>query len=155
MDIRQRARGDSMERDDLLLLRRQVLFKNGRCGCHSRRSEVWPGNKAASFPTASAALLRHPPARRISVRYLVASMLRFLAAQINPACRQPGPSPSNILLGDRIEFEEHFIAPAGLGAVTAIVFQRLWDHPQPDGTGPMRCLPRRDFWRFRVILTIF
>jgi hypothetical protein len=110
--------------------------------------------------------------------------LRFLAAQIRPSCRQPGPSqmrsgiqlenvlhenpdmadlfeqaaakaeertrtlplvlthgdlsPFNILPGGVIDFEERFVAPAGLDAVTAIAFQRLWDHPKPDGTGTMR-----------------
>ncbi len=110
--------------------------------------------------------------------------LQFLAAQINPSCRQTGPSelrsgiqaanvlhqnpdlselleqavakaevrlqelplvlthgdlsPFNILPGGVIDFEVRFIAPAGLDAVTAIAFQRLWDHPKPDGTGTMR-----------------
>jgi len=47
-------------------------------------------------------------------------------------------SPLNILRGGIIDFEERFVAPAGLDAVTAIAFQRLWDHPTPDGTGTMR-----------------
>ena len=47
-------------------------------------------------------------------------------------------SPFNILPGGVIDFEERFVAPAGLDAVTAIAFQRLWDHPKPDGTGTMR-----------------
>ncbi len=47
-------------------------------------------------------------------------------------------SPFNILPGGVIDFEERFIAPAGLDAVTSIAFQRLWDHPKPDGTGTMR-----------------
>ncbi len=110
--------------------------------------------------------------------------LRFLAAQLEPSCRQSGPSqmrdgiqlenvqqqnpdvadlleqavakaeeraktlplvlthgdlsPFNILPGGVIDFELRFVAPAGLDAVTAIAFQRLWDHPKPDGTGTMR-----------------
>jgi len=110
--------------------------------------------------------------------------LRFLAAQINPSCRQSGPSelrvgiqlanvlhrnpdvagvlqqavaktekrtqvlplalthgdlsPFNILPGGVIDFEERFVALAGLDAVTCIAFQQLWDHPKPDGTGTMR-----------------
>ena len=110
--------------------------------------------------------------------------LRFLAAQLQPACRQAGPaqtragielpsvqsenpdiadlletavakaegrlrglplvlthgdlSPFNILPGGVIDFELRFIAPAGFDAVTAIAFQRLWDHPKPDGTGTMQ-----------------
>ncbi len=110
--------------------------------------------------------------------------LRFLAAQINPSCRQSVPSelrsgiqienvssqnpdvadlleqafakaeerlqelplvwthgdlsPFNILPGGVIDFEVRFVAPAGLDAVTAIAFQRLWDFPQADGTGTMR-----------------
>lgn len=47
-------------------------------------------------------------------------------------------SPFNILPGGVIDFEERFVAPAGLDTVTSIVFQRLWDHPKPDGTGTMR-----------------
>lgn len=111
--------------------------------------------------------------------------LRFLAAQINPSCRQSGPSqmragiqlvnvssenpdiadlleeavakaekrirglplvlthgdlsPFNILSGGVVDFEVRFVAPAGLDAVTAVVFQRLWDFPLPNGTGTM-CL---------------
>lgn len=110
--------------------------------------------------------------------------LQFLAAQINPSCRQCGPSelrsgiqlenvlgqnpdltgllkqavakaedrlqvlplvlthgdlsPFNIMPGGVIDFEMRFIAPAGLDAVTSIAFQRLWDHPKPDGAGTMR-----------------
>lgn len=110
--------------------------------------------------------------------------LQFLTAQVNPSCRQTGPSelrggiqmanvlhqnpdlagllgqtvtkaetrlqglplvlthgdlsPFNILPGGVIDFEERFAAPAGLDAVTAIAFQRLWDHPMPGGTGTMR-----------------
>lgn len=110
--------------------------------------------------------------------------LQFLTAQINPSCRQSGPSelrvgiqlknvlsenpdvtdlfeqavfqaenrtqglplvlthgdlsPFNIMPGGVIDFEERFIAPAGLDAITCIAFQRLWDHPKPDGTGTMR-----------------
>lgn len=47
-------------------------------------------------------------------------------------------SPFNILPGGVIDFELRFVAPAGLDAVTSIAFQRLWDHPKPDGTGTMR-----------------
>ena len=47
-------------------------------------------------------------------------------------------SPFNIMPGGVIDFEERFVAPAGLDAVTSIAFQRLWDHPKPDGTGTMR-----------------
>lgn len=110
--------------------------------------------------------------------------LRFLAAQINPPCRQSRPSelqsgiqlenvlsqnpdlvdlfnravaqaenrtkelplvlthgdlsPFNIMLNSVIDFELRFVAPAGLDAITSIAFQRLWDHPKPDGTGTMR-----------------
>jgi len=110
--------------------------------------------------------------------------LRFLAAQLQPSCRQAGPSqlrigiqlpnvlrenpdladlfeqavtkaerrtsglplvlthgdlsPFNILPGGVIDFEERFVAPAGLDAVTSIAFQRLWDHPKPDGGGTMQ-----------------
>ena len=121
--------------------------------------------------------------------------LRFLAAQINSACRQSGPSqlrkgiqfanvlnenpdlsdlleqavakteertqklplvlthgdlsPFNILPGGVIDFEERFVAPAGLDAMTGIAFQRLWDHPMPDGTGTMRLW---DFSRRQITL---
>jgi len=110
--------------------------------------------------------------------------LQFLADQINPPCRQSGPSELragiqlenvssenpdiadlleravtnvecrlqeiplvlthgdlsafNILPGGVIDFEERFVAPAGLDAITSIAFQRLWNHPKPDGTGTMR-----------------
>lgn len=110
--------------------------------------------------------------------------LDFLTAQVNPFCRQKGPSelragiqlanvrhqnpdltillelavakaeqrlqnlplvlthgdlsPFNLLPGGVIDFEERFVAPAGLDAVTAIAFQHLWDHPMPDGAGTMR-----------------
>jgi hypothetical protein len=110
--------------------------------------------------------------------------LQFLAAQINPSCRQSGPSelragiqlgnvvsenpdvadlleqavakaeqrlqklplvlthgdlsPFNIMPSGIIDFEERFVAPAGLDAVTSIAFHQLWDHPKPDGTGTMR-----------------
>lgn len=110
--------------------------------------------------------------------------LQFLAAQLNPLCRQYGPlqiragirlenvlsqnpdvadlleqavaqakkrtqelplvlthgdlSPFNIMPGGVIDFEERFVAPAGLDAITSIAFQQLWDHPRPDGTGTMR-----------------
>jgi hypothetical protein len=110
--------------------------------------------------------------------------LQFLAAQINPSCRQPGPSelragiqlgnvvsenpdvadlleqavtkaedrlqilplvlthgdlsPFNIMPSGIIDFEERFVAPAGLDPVTSIAFHQLWDHPKPDGTGTMR-----------------
>ena len=47
-------------------------------------------------------------------------------------------SPFNILPGGVIDFEARFIAPAGFDAMTCITFQRLWDHPRPDGTGTMR-----------------
>lgn len=47
-------------------------------------------------------------------------------------------SPFNILPGGVIDFEARFIAPAGLDAITCIAFQRLWDHPTPQGTGTMR-----------------
>ena len=47
-------------------------------------------------------------------------------------------SPFNILPGGVIDFEARFVAPAGLDAVTAIAFQRLWDFPRPDGTGTMQ-----------------
>ncbi len=47
-------------------------------------------------------------------------------------------SPFNILPGGVIDFEERFVAPAGLDAVTAIAFHRLWDHPTPNGIGTMR-----------------
>ncbi len=47
-------------------------------------------------------------------------------------------SPFNILPGGVIDFEERFVAPAGLDAVTCIAFQKLWDHPLPDGAGTMR-----------------
>ncbi len=56
-------------------------------------------------------------------------------------------SPFNILPGGVIDFEERFIAPAGLDAITCIAFQRLWDHPKPDGTGTMRLW---DFSRQRI-----
>ena len=111
-------------------------------------------------------------------------VLRFTAAQLQPACRQAGPaqtragielpsvqsenpdiadlletavakaedrlrglplvlthgdfSPFNILPGGAVDFERRFIAPAGFDAVTAIAFQRLWDHPRPDGAGTMQ-----------------
>lgn len=48
-------------------------------------------------------------------------------------------SPFNILPGGVIDFEVRFVAPAGLDAITAVAFQRLWDFPLPDGTGTM-CL---------------
>ena len=47
-------------------------------------------------------------------------------------------SPFNIMPGGVIDFEARFVAPSGLDAVTAIAFQRLWDHPKPSGTGTMR-----------------
>lgn len=47
-------------------------------------------------------------------------------------------SPFNILPGGVIDFEERFVAPAGLDAITSIAFQQLWDHPKPEGTGTMR-----------------
>ena len=47
-------------------------------------------------------------------------------------------SPFNILPGGVIDFEERFVAPAGFDAITCIAFQRLWDHPKPDGAGTMR-----------------
>ncbi len=110
--------------------------------------------------------------------------LNFLTAQINPLCRQNGPSELrtgiqlanvghqnpelanlferavalaeqrlrklplvlthgdlsllNMLPGGVIDFEERFVAPAGLDAVTAIAFHHFWDHPMPDGAGTMR-----------------
>jgi len=120
--------------------------------------------------------------------------LQLLAAQINPSCRQYGPSelrvgiqlenvlsenlnvadlleravtkaeyrtqgmplvlshgdlsPFNVLPGGVIDFEERFVAPAGLDAVTSIAFQRLWDHPKPDGTGTLRLW---DFSRRQIV----
>lgn len=47
-------------------------------------------------------------------------------------------SPFNILPGGVIDYELRFIAPVGIDAVTSIAFQRLWDHPQPSGSGTMR-----------------
>lgn len=110
-------------------------------------------------------------------------VLEFLAAQLKPSCRQPGPSqmreglriekvqrqdpdiaslveqavikaenrmqelplvfthgdltPFNIMTQGIIDFEERFVAPAGYDAITAVTFQRFWDHPKPDGTGSM------------------
>ena len=57
-------------------------------------------------------------------------------------------SPFNILPDGIIDFEVRFIAPAGLDAITCIAFQRLWDHPKPDGTGTMRLW---DFSRRQVV----
>lgn len=51
-------------------------------------------------------------------------------------------SPFNIMPSGIIDFEERFVAPAGLDAVTSIAFHQFWDHPKPDGTGTMR------FWDF-------
>ena len=46
-------------------------------------------------------------------------------------------SPFNIMPKGIIDFEERFVAPAGYDALTAVMFQRFWDHPKPDGTGSM------------------
>ena len=47
-------------------------------------------------------------------------------------------SPFNLLPGGVIDFEERFVAPAGLDAVTAMAFHQFWDHPAPEGSGTMR-----------------
>jgi len=44
-------------------------------------------------------------------------------------------APFNILAGGIIDFECRFIAPAGYDVIRCLIFHRLWDFPQPDGTG--------------------
>ena len=47
-------------------------------------------------------------------------------------------TPFNILDNGIIDFEHRFVAPFGYDAITAVTFQRFWDHPNPDQTGTMK-----------------
>ena len=47
-------------------------------------------------------------------------------------------TPYNVMEGGVIDFENRFVAPFGYDAVTAVTFQRFWDHPGPDGNSTMK-----------------